>query len=179
MSPVLSKLLLIDNLDSGQMWYINTMFRKSHAMRFITFSFLLAACTPKPERQQADANPIIGSWKLLTGTVIENGDTTVTDYTKNTSFIKIINATHFAFLNHDLARGKDSTAVYVSGGGRYSLTGDQYTEHLEYCTAREWEGNDFTFTVEVRGDTLVQKGVEKVEEAGVDRFNTEVYVRAR
>ena len=46
--------------------------------------------------------PIIGTWKLISGTTIEKGDTTVIDYTKKMSFIKIINDTHFAFLNHDL-----------------------------------------------------------------------------
>jgi multidrug efflux pump subunit AcrB len=42
-------------------------------------------------------NQIVGTWHLITGTHIENNDTVVTDYTKNISFIKIINDTHFAF----------------------------------------------------------------------------------
>lgn len=51
--------------------------------------------------------------------------------------IKIINETHFSFLNHDMKKGKDSTKVFVAGGGRYTLEGDQYNEFLEYCSARE------------------------------------------
>src|SRR5688500_19346243 len=82
-----------------------------------------------------------GTWKLISGTLVEKGDTTVTDYTKNVSFIKIINGTHFAFLQHDLNKGKDSSAVYSSGAGTYSLVGNKYSEHLEYCSAREWEDN--------------------------------------
>ncbi len=74
--------------------------------------------------------PIVGTWQLITGTVIEKGDTIVTDYTKNISFLKIINDTHFAFLQHDLNKGKDSAAVFVSGGGAYSLTDSLYTAHL-------------------------------------------------
>lgn len=123
--------------------------------------------------------PIRGTWKLLSGTTIEKGDTSVTDYTKNLSFIKIINETHFAFLQHDLAKGKDSSAVFVAGGGSYSIADSSYTEHLEYCSAREWEGNDFTFTVTIKNDTLVQKGIEKVENAGVNRINIEKYVRVK
>lgn len=114
----------------------------------------------------------------MEATVIEKGDTTVTDYTKGISFIKIINETHFAFLQHDLTKGKDS-AVFVSGGGPYSLKDSLYTELLEYCSAREWEGNDFTFTITLRGDTLIQKGVEKVVSAGVDRLNTETYIKVK
>src|SRR5688572_21158129 len=123
--------------------------------------------------------PIIGTWQLLSGTLIEKGDTTVTDYTQNVSFIKIINDTHFAFLQHDLKKGKDSAAVFVAGGGTYSLTDSSYKEHLEYCSAREWEGNDFTFTVTMKGDTLIQRGIEKVESAGVDRVNIESYIRVK
>ncbi len=82
--------------------------------------------------------PITGTWKLISGTLIEKGDTTVTWYTKDVSFIKIINDTHFAFLSHDLNKGKDSSAMYSSGGGSYSLKNNQYTEHLEYCNDRQW-----------------------------------------
>jgi hypothetical protein len=129
--------------------------------------------TAKPRSPQ-----ITGTWQLLRATLIEKGDTTVTDYTKNISFIKIINETHFAFLQHDLNKGKDS-AVFVSGGGPYSLNNNLYKEHLEYCSARDWEGSDFTFTVSLSGDTLIQRGVEKVVSAGVDRINIEKYVKIK
>jgi hypothetical protein len=123
-------------------------------------------------------SPVItGTWKLLTGTLIEKGDTIVTHYDKKVSFIKIINDTHFAFLQHDLKKGQDSAAVFVAGGGRYSLTDSTYTEHLEYCSARSWEGNDFKFNVSVRGDTLIQSGIEKIESEGVNRINIEKYIR--
>lgn len=124
--------------------------------------------------------PIEGTWKLQTGTLIEKGDTTVTDYTKNLSFIKIINGDHFAFLNHDLNKGKDTAhATFVAGGGKYALKDSTYTEHLEYCSDRQWEGNDFDFTITIKNDTLVQTGVEKVESAGVNRLNIERYVRVK
>ncbi len=130
--------------------------------------------TPKPT-----PNLIEGTWKLITGTLIEKGNKTVTDYTKNVSFIKIINDTHFAFLQHDLNNGKDSSAVFVAGGGHYSLTDSTYTEHLEFCSARNWEGNDFKFTVTVKNDTLIQTGIEKIESEGVNRLNIEKYVRVK
>src|ERR1044072_1244277 len=79
-----------------------------------------------------EGSSLEGTWQLISGTLIENGDTTVTNYTGNQSMIKVINATHFAFLNHDLKKGKDSTAAFGAGGGVYTLQGDQYTEYLEY-----------------------------------------------
>ncbi len=141
----------------------------------------LWSCAGKTEGGEPESGivPLTGTWQLITGMVIENGDTVLTDYTKNTSFIKIINKTHFAFLQHDLHKGKDSVGVFVSGGGRYSLTDSLYTEHLEYCSARNWEGTDFIFTVGIKNDTLIQSGIEKVESAGVNRMNIEKYARAK
>lgn len=140
-------------------------------------AFLMATLMVSCDTPATETRPIVGTWKLLTGTIIENGDTTVTDYTQGKSFIKIINDSHFAFMLHDLNSGKDSTAIFGSGGGKYDLTGNTYTEHLEYCTDRQWEGHDFSFTVTISNDTLIQQGIEKIESAGVNRMNVERYVR--
>ena len=103
----------------------------------------------------------------------------MTEYTQTKSFIKVINATHFAFLLHDLAKGKGAEPVFSAGGGRYSLVDSSYTEQLQYCSDRAWEGTDFHFTISIQNDTLVQRGVEKVEKAGIDRINIEKYVRVK
>ncbi len=136
---------------------------------------LQTACT-----SHSTENDLRGTWKLQTGTLIENGDTTVTDYTQGRSFIKIINDTHFAFLLHDLQKGTDSTStVYSSGGGKYTLKDKTYTEHLEYCTAREWEGHDFPFEITLNGDTLIQQGMEEIKDQNIKRYNIERYLRVR
>jgi hypothetical protein len=142
---------------------------------------ILFSCMEQPTKQDVKeaSLPIQGTWKLLSGTLIEKGDTIVTDYTKTLSFIKIINETHFAFLKHDLHKGKDSTASFGAGGGSYTLKGNEYTEHLEYCNDRSWEGHDFTFTLTISNDTLVQSGVEKIEAEGIERYNIEKYIRVR
>ena len=148
---------------------------------FVCITFVMMSCgaTTTENKPASASKPITGTWKLLKGTLIEKGDTTVTDYTTGRSFIKIINDTHFAFLQHDLSKGKDSAAVFAAGGGSYSLNDSLYTEHLEYCSAREWEGNDFTFTMNIMNDTLIQSGVEKIEGAGVNRVNIEKYIRVK
>ena len=122
---------------------------------------------------------IRGTWKLISGTLIENGDTSITDYTKNLSFIKIINETHFAFLSHDLHHGKAADSAFSAGGGTYRLVDSLYTERLEYCSDRQAEGHDFTFTVSIKNDTLVQSGIEKIEESGVNLLNIEKYARLK
>jgi hypothetical protein len=143
-------------------------------------AIFILSCTAATQNNQPEQTqfPIQGTWKLLTGTLVENGNTTVTDYTTGKSFIKIINDTHFAFLLHDLNHGKDS-AEFSAGGGKYTLHDSTYTEHLEYCNDRQWEGNDFSFTVTIHGDTLIQQGVEKIDSLGVNRVNTERYVKMK
>ena len=92
--------------------------------------------------------------------------------------IKIIGDSHFAFLNHDLNKGVDSSlAHFVSGGGKYTFNNNTYTEFLDYCNFREWEGHKFDFTIEFKGDTLIQSGIEKIEELEVDRKIIEKYLR--
>lgn len=147
----------------------------------IMMSVFVSGCNNADKNNQAtiQKSSIQGTWKLLKGIIIDKGDTTITDYTINKSFIKIINDTHFAFLLHDLNKGKDSLAAFSAGGGKYTLKDSLYTEHLEYCTDRQWEGNDFTFTITISNDTLTQTGVEKIEGTDVNRLNTEIYVRTK
>ena len=69
--------------------------------------------------------------------------------------------------------------MFEAGGGTYSLTDSTYTENLDYCSAREWEGNSFTFSIAIHNDTLIQKGIEKIEKSVIDRLNIEKYIRIK
>ena len=124
------------------------------------------------------ANSLEGTWKLVSATTIKNTDTTVTDFAAGQEMIKVINKSHFAFLRHDTNQGKD-TAIFSAGGGTYTLDGDKYTELLQYCNDRGWEGHTFSFTVSLKEDTLLQTGVEKLEKENVDQFIIEKYLRVK
>jgi len=141
---------------------------------FILASLLFFSC-----ENAAKEKTIEGTWQLVSGTLIEKNDTVVTDYMKDKKFIKIINGDHFAFLSHDLSKGKNADSSFVAGGGRYTLKDSTYTEHLEFCSDRAWEQNDFSFTISMQNDTLIQKGIEKVEASGVNRLNIEKYFRLK
>jgi hypothetical protein len=148
---------------------------------FILVLVTLISCdqNKNTETPAVPVNPMIGTWELISGTTIQGKDTSVTDYTKNKKFLKVINGSHFAFVGHDLTKGKDTLAFYTSGAGTYTLTDSLYTEHLQFCSDRAWEGNDFPFTILIKDDTLTQTGIEKVEKIGVNRLNIERYAKLK
>lgn len=142
---------------------------------FIFVPVLLVACTVQPPVSE---NKLKGSWKLLSSVYIKK-DTVIHNDLPGTSMIKILNDTHFAFLQHTDDK-TDSTGTFGGGGGTYTLNGDHYTENLVYCSARAYEGNAFEFTISFHGDTLVQEGVEKLKEIGAgeeDLHLVEKYIR--
>ena len=154
-------------------------------MKYLVLSSLLLgflfSCQSNSETAKVSSpvSPLIGTWQLVSGTTVQGKDTTTTDYTKNKRFLKIINDTHFSFVGHDLTKGKDSLAFYSSGAGTYTLTDSAYTEHLQFCSDRAWEGNDFSFHIVISNDSLTQTGIEKVEKINVNRLNIERYVRVK
>jgi hypothetical protein len=135
---------------------------------------LLTACSGR-----SGSLRLTGTWQLLSETTITKGVAAVTDYTTGQRMIKIINDTHFAFLRHGLGAARDSSNGFDAGGGSYTLSGDQYTEHLDYYNDKHWEGKTFTFTVSLDKDTLIQRGMEKVEGTGIDREIIEKYLRVK
>lgn len=145
----------------------------------IVVIIFLNSCTTnvRNDNRKNQSLPLVGTWELISGMTIEDQDTTIIDYTKGQNMIKIINKSHFAFLRHDLNNGKDSSAIFVSGGGTYSLEGCKYTEHLEFCNYREWENNSFELEIRIEGDTLTTKGIEKIEALNVNHVNIEKFIR--
>jgi hypothetical protein len=127
--------------------------------------------------QTSQPTSLIGTWELIASTSTEKGKT-VSTFDSKRKMIKIINPTHFAFLNHNISADTDSTATpFSAGGGKYTLAGNVYTEYLDYFTDKRWEGNKFEFTVNLLNDTLIQRGVEKVEKLNVDHILIETYKR--
>ena len=158
---------------------------KYGTLAFFVVSLFLFSCSSQEVGKldstsgKEDLSPIVGTWRLLTGTTIKGKDTVVTDYTIGQEMIKIISPTHFAFLRHDLNKGKDSLASYAAGGGRIRIGDSSYTEYLDYFNIREWEGGEFVLSYKINGDTLTTTGVERVEELGIDHLNIERLVRVK
>jgi hypothetical protein len=148
---------------------------------FISLVVLAACKQPSTEKTIADVpvTPLQGTWKLISAVKIIKADTAVTypEKGQEDEMIKVINGDHFAFFKHDLKKG--GKPIFDSGAGTYSLTGDNYTENLQYCNYREWEGHSFNFKVSFKGDTLQQKGIEKIDSLKIDQEIVETYIRIK
>lgn len=139
----------------------------------IALLFVFCAC----EKQSTSS--LEGTWQLISATSTEK-DSTFSTFNPKVKMVKIINDSHFAFLSHDITGAKDSTrAAYTAGGGSYTLKDSLYSENLEYFIDPQWENHKFEFVVKIQNDTLVQKGVEKLEKLGIDRVIVEKYVRLK
>ncbi|UFH52368.1 hypothetical protein [Spirosoma sp. KNUC1025] len=146
------------------------MLRK-HLLTSILALFALSACETKPKQL-----PLVGTWELISATTTEN-DSTFSTFDASHKMIKLINDSHFAFLNHKLNTAKDSSSEFSAGGGKYTLVDSVYTEHLDYFNDKAWENNKFEFVVKIANDTLIQKGIEKVDKLGIDHIIIEKYKR--
>lgn len=149
---------------------------KSRALliSFLVLSISLIGCkgTMTKTTKEGQGSKIIGTWKLVYGD-IKTGDSVEIKDLSNTTFIKILNEGHFAFFNQ-----VDNTSDgFYGGGGSYVFDGSTHKETLEYTSLQEIRGHEFTFEVEFKGDTLIQKGLEDVPEIGLKRYITEKYIK--
>ena len=142
-------------------------------MILLIFLLSISSCKKSIEiNSVVSPNKIIGTWKLVYGEIKEGDSVQIKDLSR-TKFIKIINEDHFAFFNQI----ENEEEGYYSGGGTYSLKGKDYTEKLDYISLTTLRGEEFHFTIEFKGDTLIQSGLEDVEEANIKRYIVEKYIK--
>ena len=158
------------------------MLKKKIAFFILILCFIncigLAFCYFNIENQEvkvsitSKSNNIEGTWKMIYAEMIENDSLKLKDLS-NTTFIKIINNSHFSFFNQE----NDSNENFYGGAGTYRLEGSNYIETLNFTGVEAIKNHVFPFLIEIKGDTLIQSGIEKVEAAGIDRKIIEKYIK--
>lgn len=131
----------------------------------------LVGCNSK---NSLTSNNIEGTWKMVYAETQENDSLKLKDLS-NTTFIKIINKTHFSFFNQENSGNKN----FYSGAGTYVLDNDTYTETLSFTNFEPIKNHQFSFKIKRKKDTLIQSGIEKVEEAGINRRIVEKYIKVK
>ncbi|WP_028889463.1 hypothetical protein [Tenacibaculum ovolyticum] len=137
---------------------------------YLLFLFFIFSCGKKSTLKSP--KNIEGTWKMIYAEIVENDSVKLKDLS-NTTFIKIINKTHFSFFNQEIKGNKN----FYSGAGSYVLEGEKYTETLAFTTIEAIKDHQFSFKVIIKGDTLIQSGIEKVKAAGINRFIIEKYIK--
>lgn len=137
-------------------------------MRVITLIVLSIVYTSCNNRTQA----IEGTWEMVYAETIENDSIKIKNLA-NTRFIKIINQDHFAFFNQQSGINEN----FYGGAGTYSLKGKTYIETLEFTSVKAIKNHAFSFNIELKGDSLIQTGLEQIKEAGINRQITEKYIK--
>ena len=103
---------------------------------------------------------------------VSNPDTTYfwsgTDYDRS---IMMNSRTHTLWISQDTSQ-KDG---HYSGGGRYTLEGDKYTEHIEFFYDPKWIGKSVTYTFKVKGDTMIVSGIHPLKKWGFAEYDDERY----
>jgi len=91
--------------------------------------------------------PLEGTWQA-TYLEFNTPDTTYKSSGDDASSqVKVINQTHFA----TISQGEDKQSSMFNGG-KYELTKDTYTEHLEYFSNPKQIGKSYTFKSKLNGD---------------------------
>jgi len=120
------------------------------AKLFVMLILLSGAFTGMTQR----TSPLVGTWKLVSGTM-SLGDSTLADDMSKMEAMKIVTPTHFAVFNKDISTGDIGSA----GAGTVKVAGNDYTETITHATGT---GNKYPivakYKFELNGDRWRIKG---------------------
>jgi hypothetical protein len=111
-----------------------------------------AACAADPKGDAKSDNPLVGTWKLVSG---KYGGQDF-KFPEGSTHIKHITPTQFMWATYD----KDGV-VSRAAGGTYTLKGETYEELPEYGISSDFDlikGKAQTFTWKVEGDKWYHNG---------------------
>jgi hypothetical protein len=131
--------------------------RQSLYFAFSIFIFLclwVSDSTKAQSNAEATTEKHLGTWKLVSTKY--GNDKEFTRYPESSSRLKLITSTHFTWLEVNSATKK----VLASAGGRYTLSGNIYTETIDFAGEGmdAYLGKAQKFTIKVDGDKLFQAG---------------------
>jgi hypothetical protein len=144
----------------------------------LLIALLITSCNERKQNltksEPIIANKIMGTWKLVYGSVKENDSLTIKDISKS-DFVKIINESHFAYFNQAYNEPRN----FYGAGGTYTLKNNTYTEKLTYTAWDDYRDRNFPFTVKISKDSLIQFGIEEIKEKNIKRYVIEKYIRIK
>lgn len=122
------------------------------AIAVLAVAFGLRAQPEQPRSSGAH----LGTWQLVSFKYGADRQD-FTDFPQNQRRLKLITDTHFTWVQFDTATKKSQSMA----GGAYSLSGDTYTESIDFADAgmASYLGAKHTFKIRVEGDKFFLSGL--------------------
>ncbi|MCL1143626.1 hypothetical protein [Shewanella gaetbuli] len=115
----------------------------------------VSSASMKTEQQ---ANPIQGTWQLVSGRYLNEQQQWVDYASLNLSAIKIIAASHFSFTT--VQQTATGPKFWAAGTGTYQLTNTTYTEQPSLNSFGAVVGQEFVFEYQLKNNQLHTQRVE-------------------
>jgi hypothetical protein len=133
------------------------------------------------------SHSLVGTWELIDARYTPPDPAFVLGEWRQ---IKVITSTHWVYMSQKRTAPKitsftnDAELLAVAkgfgaGGGRYTLNGDTYTEHIEFFMAPNYLDRAVSFKVKWEGDEWIQSGTFPMKELGLAAQDMELYERYR
>lgn len=125
----------------------------------IAVTTILTACVPASPQPATDVTasapraPVLaGTWQLVSTRATRNDSVVMQGGPPDLVAVKILNATDYAVITH--RNGQFMRA----GGGRYTISGNSYSEMIETSSGQHTGGTVATFTFTLEGDVWTTEG---------------------
>jgi hypothetical protein len=120
----------------------------------MTLAVLLSLFAGQAMAQNNTANPLLGTWELVKSQ--EGNATDYTDISKQHRQLALYTPTYFAVVGYATASKKSDRGL----GGRYTVSGEDYAEIIEFPAIRgkATTGNTNLFKVRFEGDRFTKIG---------------------
>ena len=115
---------------------------------FILLAVIFSLLSFKTEKTKLN-----GTWKIVSQEYIRNGVSTIEVKNENNSGLKTWSDSYYRFVSSQINGSMISNSF---GGGKYELSGSEYTEYCEYHVAPNYHGRILKLYLEINGDTLMQ-----------------------
>lgn len=116
-------------------------------------SFLLIIATIALFGFKTEKPKLNGTWKIVSEEIVRNGESTFLIKNDNNKGLKTWSDEYFMFVSSSVSGSQISSTF---GGGTYELSGNDYTENIEYHVAPNYRGITLKLNLEIKGDTVIQ-----------------------
>ena len=120
---------------------------------------MLVGCTTQPQISTTSASAavqrdtrLVGTWELVSTLATRNDSVVMQGGPPAITSMKILNATDYAVITR-----RDGQFMRA-GAGRYTLSGNAYTEYVDIASAQYPPNTSASFTIRLDGDTWTTEG---------------------